>query len=290
MLCPMPTEFAPAKINLYLHVTGRREDGYHFLDSLVAFVDVGDDLAFAEADTITLSVQGPFAGGAGPVEDNLVLRAARRLREAAGVTRGACITLRKNLPVAAGLGGGSSDAAATLRGLTRLWGIAPGAVDLIGIARSLGQDVPVCLTRAPAFFRGIGDSFDPAGDVPRMGVLLVNPGEPVATPDAFRRRRGPFSRENRPPAGRGDAAAFVAELVRRGNDLTEAACEVAPGTRTVLAAMAGAENCRLARMSGTGATCFGLFDDMPAARAAADRIRREHPGWWIAPAGWFRAG
>lgn len=274
--------WAPAKLNLYLHVTGRRGDGYHLLDSLVVFADLADTLELSPAPVLTLDVEGPLAGQAGPVGDNLVLRAARLLAQATGTQRGARMRLVKRIPAAAGLGGGSSDAAAALAGLMRLWDIAPDRVDLPALALRLGADVPVCLAGRPAFVGGIGETIDPAPDLPPAGLLLVNPGTRLPTPAVFAARRGDFSSSARfatPPA---DAAGLAALLAGRGNDLTGAACGLAPQIGDVLAALAGLPGCLLARMTGSGATCFGLFDDADAAAAAAKSSALAGRDWWIA--------
>ncbi len=271
---------ARAKVNLYLHVVGRRGDGYHLLDSLVVFTGLADSLEIKPSSRLTLAVQGPFAADIGPVEDNLILRAARALREAAGMAgRGAEILLDKNIPAVAGLGGGSADAAAALGALARLWEVPVGAVDLPALAMEIGADVPVCLAGGPSFVGGAGEKIEPAPDLPRAGLLLVNPGIQVATQAVFAVRRGGFSPSGQfsdPVASVADLAALLAE---RDNDLTEAATRLAPAIGDVIDALAGLPGCRLARMSGSGATCFGLFDTAEAAVAAAPAVRRD--GWWV---------
>jgi 4-diphosphocytidyl-2-C-methyl-D-erythritol kinase len=276
---------APAKINLYLHVVGRRDDGYHLLDSLVAFTGLADRLELRPAAEITLSVEGEFADKAGETNDNLVLRAARLLAEAAGIDEGTGVAARlvKNIPAAAGLGGGSADAAAALRGLMRLWGIPQDAVDLPALALALGADVPVCLAGRPSFVGGIGEIIETAPELPPTGLLLVNPGLALATPSVFARRRGGFSPEDRFSNSPADVAELAALLADRSNDLAEAAIALAPVIADVLTALESAHGCRLARMTGSGATCFGLFDDEVAAETAADQLRDN--GWWIRPTG-----
>jgi len=272
---------AAAKINLYLHVTGRRDDGYHLLDSLIVFTGLADELDLAPAAGMALSVEGEFAGKAGALEDNLVLRAAHALARAAGIERGMSARLLKNIPAAAGLGGGSADAAAALKGLMRLWDIPAGSLDLPALALALGADVPVCLDGHPSFIGGIGESIEPAPRLPGAGLLLVNPGVELATPAVFARRRGGFSPPGRFSDAPANAAGLAALLADRGNDLTEAAIALAPVVGDVLAALAAAPGCHLARMTGSGATCFGLFDDEATAAAAAARMRRD--GWWVQP-------
>jgi 4-diphosphocytidyl-2-C-methyl-D-erythritol kinase len=270
-------ELARAKVNLVLHVTGRRPDGYHLLDSLVAFPELGDRLEAEPAAGLSLTLAGPFAGALGAGADNAVLRAAAFLRPAG---RGAALRLAKALPVAAGLGGGSADAAAALRLLARLWGVAPPAA---AQALALGADVPVCLAAQPARMRGIGERLDPVA-LPPFWIVLANPGVPLATAAVFAALR---ARDNPPmpdPPRFADAAALVAWLGERRNDLEAPARALAPAVGMVLAALASRPGCALARMSGSGATCFGLFAGGVPARAAADALRAAEPGWWVAAA------
>ncbi|MBF0093786.1 MAG: 4-(cytidine 5'-diphospho)-2-C-methyl-D-erythritol kinase [Alphaproteobacteria bacterium] len=280
---------APAKVNLFLHVVGRRDDGYHVLDSLVAFAGVGDLLRFEAADSLTLTVEGPQAAVLAGEADNIVLKAARRLAEAGGVAPRAAIYLDKRLPVASGIGGGSADAAAALRGLSRLWGVSLTEEAMGELALGLGADVPVCLYGRPASMGGIGERLDPAPSLPPAWLVLVNPGRPLSTPAVFRRRAemfpgGRFSRAAplaEPPA---DAVALALALSLRGNDLMAAAISVEPEVDAVLRAISATEDCLLARMSGSGATCFGLFASPDSAGAAARRLEAAHPGWWVAAA------
>jgi 4-diphosphocytidyl-2-C-methyl-D-erythritol kinase len=274
----MPEAFAAAKVNLALHVLGRRADGYHLLDSLVVFADVGDRVHAEPADALSLEVDGPFAGGLAGEPDNLVLRAARLLAEAGGVAPAARLLLEKRLPVAAGIGGGSADAAAALRVLTRLWRLDIPDRELAALALRLGADVPVCLAGRPARMSGLGDVLAPLPAVPDCGLALINPGVPVATRDVFRRREGAFSAPLDIPDRWDDAVALAATLARAGNDLETPAIALAPVIGEVLRALRAARDCRLARMSGSGATCFGLFDSPTAAATAAARLVR--PGWW----------
>ena len=271
--------FAPAKVNLALHVTGRRDDGYHLLDSLVVFADVGDRLTAAPDAVLSLAVTGPRAAGVPVDAGNLVLRAAALL----GHGRGARIVLEKHLPAAAGIGGGSSDAAAALRMLARLWGVAlpdPAAV------LTLGADVPVCLHARPARMRGIGESLTPLPDLPPFWMVLVNPGVPVPTGPVFaalaRRDNAPL-----PPSlpRLADAVALANWLGACRNDLEPPARALVPAVGQALAALAGQPGCLLARMSGSGATCFGLFATASGAAAAAAALKAAAPGWWVTDAG-----
>jgi 4-diphosphocytidyl-2-C-methyl-D-erythritol kinase len=276
-------EPARAKLNLYLHVTGRREDGYHLLDSLVAFAEAGDTLAAAPADALTLSIDGPFAAALQGEPSNLVLRAAHALAAAVAIERGATLTLTKNLPVASGIGGGSADAAATLRALCRLWNVRPKRDVLDRIAVKLGADVPVCLDGRAAFISGVGERRDPAPCLPAAGLVLVNPAIPLATPAVFAKRSGAFSAPARFAAGPCDAAALAALLRERRNDLTDAALTLVPAIRDMLTSLEASPGCLLARMSGSGATCFGVYADQAAAEAAAAFLGRKERGWWIMP-------
>ncbi len=279
--------FAPAKVNLCLHVVGRRPDGYHLLESVAAFAALGDGLRFEPADTLVLERDGPEAGALPPAGEDIVLRAARALAACADVPARARLRLTKRLPVGAGLGGGSSDAAAALLGLCRLWALDPDALDLPGLALSLGADVPVCLAGRSAIMRGIGEALTFLPPLPAASLVLVNPRQPAATAEVFRRFAALPPR--RPPAlpaldpMPADAVALAEALARGGNDLTAAASTLVPAIEDALAVLAGAPGCLLARMSGSGATCFGLFAEPLAAHAAAMAVRGRRPGWWVEP-------
>ena len=286
----MATEaFAPAKINPTLHVTGRRADGYHLLDSLVVFPAFGDLLEAEPAPPgiLSLAIDGPFAAGLSAGPDNLVLRAAEALRSAVGPgpdgrPQGAALRLTKSLPVASGIGGGSADAAAALRALMRLWSAPLPAETLARIALSLGADVPVCLSADPRRMQGIGERLSPAPPPPPCWIALVNPLVETPTPAVF---RALARRDNPPlpaPPAWADAAALAAWLGRETrNDLEAAAISVAPQVAEVQAALAARPGCLLARMSGSGATVFGLFAEAEAAQAAVAGLPQ---GWWRAAA------
>ena len=274
---------APAKINLFLHVGPRRADGYHAIESLVCFSEAGDMLAFEQADALTLSVEGPFATGLAAEADNLVLRAARALSERVGGRHGAAITLTKNLPVASGIGGGSADAAAALRGLVKLWDVTVADETLQDIALSLGSDVPVCLKSAPAMMAGRGERVAPVGALPQMPMLLVNPGVAVSTGEVFRRlgRTETGTLAFAPPLPSAmTQKALLAHLSATRNDMEEAARAIAPAIGDVLDAMR-AEGAMLARMCGSGATCYALFASDEAAMRAAQALSVAHPAWWV---------
>lgn len=277
-------EIARAKVNLALHVVGRRADGYHLLDSLVAFPPIGDRITVAPADGLSLAVTGPGADDLSSTApaDNLVMRAAERLRRLgpAGMP-GAAITLEKHLPVAAGLGGGSADAAAAIRALAGLWGFAPDEGDLAALAEGLGADVPMCLASAPLRAGGIGERITPVPALPRLGIVLANPGVPVSTPAVF---RALASRDNPPMPdlpGAWDAASLLGYLGACRNDLEAPAIAVAPAVAATLEALAALPGARLARMSGSGATCFALFDHPGAADAAGHALSAARPSWWV---------
>jgi len=271
----MLSSFAPAKVNLFLHVTGRRADGYHLLDSLAVFPMVGDFVHAVAADRLSLTLGGAFGGALRTEADNLVLRAAAALATAGGVSPRAALTLEKELPVASGIGGGSADAAAALRVLAKLWGL---DLPLHGIAQTLGADVPVCLERRAARMQGIGEILRAAPRLPKFWMVLVNPGVAVATPAVFRARTGGFSRAAELPAGWPDARSMAGDLSRLTNDLEAPAIALAPVIGEVLAALQATEACLLARMSGSGATCFGLYETPEAARQAFLAVQR--PDWW----------
>nr|WP_325601823.1 4-(cytidine 5'-diphospho)-2-C-methyl-D-erythritol kinase [Rhodopila sp.] len=273
------TEAAPAKVNLYLHVVGRRDDGYHLLDSLVVFAGIGDRLTVEPSDALTLRVTGPFAAGLAAEADNLVLRAARALAGLCGAVPRGALTLEKNLPVASGIGGGSADAAAALRLLCRFWSVNPAGSDLAELGRGIGADIPVCLSGRPAVMAGIGEVLTPVERLPRLGIVLVNPGVAVSTPMVFKARSGPFSAPVE-GASRGwpTAGGLIAALQAASNDLEAPARGLAPEIGGVLDRLRAEPGCLLARMSGSGATCFGLFGTEAEAQAAAPRIAR--PGWW----------
>jgi 4-diphosphocytidyl-2-C-methyl-D-erythritol kinase len=275
---------ARAKVNLYLHITGRRADGYHLLDSLIVFADAGDEIALARADRLSMTIDGPFAAGLGAGTDNLVLRAAQALQEVTNTRSGAAIRLTKNLPVASGIGGGSADAAATLDGLCALWDVAPGRAALLQIAARLGADVPVCLDGMASFVGGIGEELAPARGLPPAWLLLANPKVATPTPAVFKARQGPFSKPARWSEPPRDFTEFSARLRSSANDLTEAAISVTPAIRDVLVALAALPGCVLARLSGSGATCFGLFADEGGARAAEGKLRSARPDWWVTAA------
>ena len=272
-ISPKVQRIARAKVNLALHVVGRRADGYHLLDSLVAFADFGDVVTVEPAPSLSLSITGPMAAGLSAGPDNLVLKAAQML----GSPLGAAITLEKRLPIASGIGGGSADAAATMQALGAIWGCAlPDA----GQVLALGADVPVCLAGQSCRMAGIGDQISPIA-LPPAHLVLVNPGVGLSTAAVF----GALLRRDNPPlppaAPMPDAVALAAYLCHCRNDLEAPALSLVPQIGAVLAALQGQKGCLLARMSGSGATCFGLFASASAAVAAATALRAQSAAWWV---------
>lgn len=272
-------EFAPAKVNLCLHVTGRRADGYHLLDSLVVFAGVGDRVSAMPDSGLSLRLTGPEAAALGVEADNLVLRAARLMG-----AKDLALALDKQLPVASGIGGGSADAAATLRLLVRTTGRPLPDPDAV---LRLGADVPVCLAGQPVRMRGVGEHLSPLPTLPPVWLVLVNPRVPVPTPQVFaalvRRDHPPIP--GMPAAALTSATAFADWLrAHTRNDLVDAARQVAPVLEEVHAALDDASGCLLARMSGSGGTHFGLFASESAATTAVDHLRAAHPDWWVVTA------
>jgi 4-diphosphocytidyl-2-C-methyl-D-erythritol kinase len=274
-------DFAPAKVNLTLRVLSRRADGYHELDSVVAFADAGDHLSLVPGDMLEVAVRGPTAAAAGPLADNLVARAAQALAARVPGLRLGRFTLDKRLPVAAGLGGGSSDAAAALRLLARASGLDADDPRLLDAATATGADVPVCLRARACIMRGIGERLSPPLHLPPLPAVLVNPGVPVATREVFRALTlsGAPAPEPLPP-GMG-LAALLERLAQVPNDLEAPALALAPAIGTVLAALRALPGAALARMSGSGATCFALMRSRRAAEAGARALRAAHPDWWV---------
>ncbi len=280
--------FAPAKVNLYLHVTGRRDDGYHLLDSLVVFVDIGDRLTVEPAASLSLVVDGPEAGDLVSVgDDNLVLRAARLLADQAGITAGAELHLDKHLPVAAGIGGGSCDAAAALLALKRLWRISLEDEALYALGARLGADIPACLYGRAVWVGGIGERLESAGPLPDTGILLVNPRRALPTAAVFNARGGPFGHVGRFAPMPGEASALARALMPCRNDLTEAAIGLVPEIAAVLARLGRLPGSLLARMSGSGATCFALFANRAGAEEARALVAAAEPRWWCAAGGFI---
>ncbi|MGK9041983.1 4-(cytidine 5'-diphospho)-2-C-methyl-D-erythritol kinase [Rhizobium sp. SA279] len=275
-------EAAPAKINLALHVTGQRADGYHLLETLVTFTEAGDTIRIRDADADSFSISGPFGDllRAGDGGDNLVTRARDLLRDALASTGQpappVAIHLEKNLPVASGIGGGSADAAATLRGLLRHWraGIAPDT--LASMALTLGADVPMCLESRSLIARGIGEEIEPLTDLPELVMVLANPLKAVSTPEIFRR----LQTKTNAPLPASATIGWMDFLAQSRNDLQPPAQALLPEIEEIIGLLSQ-EGAALVRMSGSGATCFGIFHSLEAARKAETSLRRKRPGWYF---------
>ncbi len=277
--------FAPAKINLTLHVTGHRRDGYHLLDSLVVFAPFGDTLTINPGKSLTLHVEGPERLDVPDDMENLVLKVARMLSP----ENTASITLTKNLPAASGMGGGSADAAAALRGLLQFWQMGDLAkmedADLRPYAEQLlelGADIPMCMMSSPARIGGIGEQVSPLADLPPLPALLVNPRLPVSTAEVFRELRPKINPPMPETIPRFTGAEdLVAWLAMQRNDLQATALKLQPGIGDVLNRLERSDRVLLSRMSGSGATCFGIFPDKASAIVAGELIRRDYPEWWV---------
>jgi 4-diphosphocytidyl-2-C-methyl-D-erythritol kinase len=294
---------APAKVNLTLRILGRRADGYHELESLVVFAPFGDRLTFFPGGVLDLDVSGPMADGAGPLADNLVLRAARALAERIDGLRLGRFALHKELPSGAGLGGGSADAAAALRLIAKANGVGLDDARVHDAARATGADIPVCLDPRPRVMRGIGEILTGPVVLPPLGIVVIHPGFALPTGPVFKALGlAPGERLAKPgatadnssergrPAGPDEEAGatpalpaheLLAWLASERNDLEPPAVAIAPAVAGILAVIAALPGCRLARMSGSGSACFGLFDDGEAAAIAAQHVAAAQPAWWV---------
>ncbi len=277
---------APAKVNLFLNVVGRRPDGYHLLESLFVFAGPADRIDGWNSELPHFHVSGEFADFVGPDQQNLVMRAVELVRRESGIARPLSLCLEKYIPVAAGLGGGSADAAAILLALDEYWSLKWPRERLAGLARELGADVPACLSHDPVIARGIGDELSPAPGLPEFHMLLVNPRVQTLTPDVFKvfavANPAITPRSLPPLPDRWDSlAALSADIEARGNDLLPAAIAVSPAIMDVLTALKDIRSAACAGLSGSGATCFALFDAEDAAVEAGERLARRHPNWWF---------
>lgn len=286
------TVIAPAKINLYLHVTGRRDDGYHLLDSLMVFADVADQITISPASRLSLAIEGPYANAFTaadrddtPASRNLVVRAAYACASHFDRPLNFRITLSKNMPLASGIGGGSADAAATIWGLIRFWGLkVPPLHTLMPLLLGLGADVPACYLCQGVHVSGIGEGLSIQEHLPEWSGLLVNPRQSCPTPDVFRiyKESGQaFSNPVSLPDDMSDRHAFLSFLKDQRNDLEIFAAEKLPVLRDVLAALKQSEDVQLVRMSGSGATMFALYPTVEASQRAAESIQTAHPSWWV---------
>jgi 4-diphosphocytidyl-2-C-methyl-D-erythritol kinase len=278
---------APAKINLYLHVIGLRQNGYHALDSLVSFAGIHDTIHLTPAADLNLVITGPYKNDLESENNNLVIKAAIALREKTGVNSGANIVLEKNLPVASGIGGGSADCAAALKGLVNLWKIDINISDLTQLSLQLGSDIPVCLHGKTAFMSGRGEVIKNAPTLPSCWVVLVNPGVSLSTPEVFKARQKILKKNYSQPGQFFVTPTTTSKLAnllkKRSNDLTEAAISLQPVINEALIALQVTDGVLLTRMSGSGATCFGIYDDSFSAKLAAKKISFNYPNWWVCP-------
>lgn len=269
---------APAKVNLYLHVVGKRQDGYHLLDSLFVFADYGDNISVEKDDHLSLTVlNSDLSCG----EDNIIIKAARKLACFLGIEPNVKIVLEKNLPIASGIGGGSTDAAATLLALIKLWNVQIDRATLLKIALELGADVPSCIEKIPVQVAGIGEVLTPAPDLPKLSMVLMNPNKPVSTPQIFKTRKPVFTDAMPFTQAIHDTKVFIAELKKRHNDLQSTACEIEPSVSEVLAEFSKFPATLFSQMSGSGGTCFGLYKNDADAEQATAIFKQNHPNWWI---------
>jgi 4-diphosphocytidyl-2-C-methyl-D-erythritol kinase len=286
-LSAMPFDvLAPAKVNLFLNITGRRDDGYHLLESLFVFTELADRIDGWHSELPHFHVSGEFAGEVTADQHNLVMKACEIIRRESGVTRVLSFCLEKYIPVAAGLGGGSADAAAMLKALNDYWELGWPTAKLAVLASELGADVPACLSERAVIARGIGDELSPAPALPEFSLLLANPRVPTSTPDVFRAfvcANATITPRNLPPLPQAWATVdeMAADFTLRGNDLLPAALAVAPAIGEVLEALQSVGNSPYAGLSGSGATCFAILPDDDAAAEAGERLHHDHPGWWF---------
>ena len=287
---PVLSDQARAKVNLTLQVYGRRTDGFHDLESVVAFADCADRLTLSPGSDLDLKMSGPLAQACGDTSDNLVLKAARLLAERVPDMKAGSFSLDKALPVAAGIGGGSADAAAALRLLSQLNGLALDDPRIVEVAQLTGADVPVCVNSLGCVMTGVGETLQPLS-LPTMPCVMVNPGVPVATKDVFKAlglRNGELLvgatdvlLQDRWPDAKASLEDWVEALAASSNDLEAPAMRVQPVIGKVIAALNATNGAWLARMSGSGATCFAIYENTAEAGRAAEKLRRDHPGWWV---------
>ena len=264
-----------------MHINKRLSSGFHIIDSLIDFANLGDTITVCPSNKLTLSVTGPFSPGLSTGKDNLVIKAAELLATFAGMKPKAKIELKKNLPVASGIGGGSADAAATLKSLSVLWGIQPSSDDLNKLATELGADVPVCLKGVTSFVKGADADITTAPALPNYWLVLVNPNQPVSTKEVFANRKGSFTSTPTFNYNFNKAEELAKVLTGFNNDLTSAATLIAPIINNVLDALKETHGQLLTRLSGSGATCFALYASKYAATSAAKRLKNKYPSWWI---------
>jgi 4-diphosphocytidyl-2-C-methyl-D-erythritol kinase len=271
---------APAKLNLFLHICGRRADGFHLLDSLYVFTEFGDHVSLRPATNFDLQLSGEFSNAVASGEENIALKAARKLARYANYDSGVSMHLEKNIPVGAGLGGGSADAGAALRGVRDLWNCPVSDSELQELALSLGSDIPACVMSRACQVRGVGEWLIPVFITPEVWVLLVNPRIELLTAQVYRNYTGAFRKEISLPERINSFDELIALLTPVTNDLQEPAISMVPDIAKVITAIESTEGCRISRMSGSGATCFGLYESKDALMTAAREVEEAHPKWW----------
>jgi len=272
---------APAKINLCLHIVGRRRNNYHLISSLVVFLSVFDTISVVKSRILKLNVNGPFAKYLGSKQNNSVMKAAQGLQKFCNLQVGAEITLTKNLPISAGIGGGSADSAATIKLLSRLWKIKVGKGALMELGQSLGADVPVCLVGKPSFVEGVGEEIKMIQSFPNIWILLVNPHKPILTKTIFNNFRKRYSKKLPTENKSFSLNKLISFLKKSDNDLTSLAVHYSPEIKTILNDLSLIEGCLLSRMSGSGATCFGIFSEKESAIKAKKAFLKLNPNYWI---------
>ena len=273
--------FAPAKINLYLHITAKRDDNYHLIESLIVFANYGDKITVTPSEKFELQINGQFAPYIKPNNDNLVIKAAMLLAKASGIKPTGNIKLTKNLPIASGIGGGSADAAAALLALRKLWDIPISNEDMSNLAIELGADVAICLHGTASIVTGIGEKINPAPILPKFWLVLVNPNLLVSTAEVFAAYKDKFSTPQPMNTQPKDLEELISLLSNRGNDLTGASISIAPVIKEVIEVLEATPNTVLSRLSGSGATCFAIFRTKSDAEAAARKLARKYPKWWV---------
>lgn len=280
--------FAPAKINLYLHITGKRSDGYHLLDSMICFTDIGDTIVLQESDHFTFQVEGPFARSfqaadkdAGRGSSNLVVKAIWALSDIVDRQPNFRLTLKKNTPLGGGIGGGSSDAAATLWALSEWWNLPPYASYMNSLMLELGTDVPACYSCNTTRIQGVGEHLKEAPEIPELPILLVHPAKPCFTKDVYQTFKGAFQDDISIPEDFVSTQDFIDFLKTTSNDLIEAAIACVPEISVVLDKLDTQDGALITRMSGSGSTCFSLFENEGSCFQAAENIIRNHPQWWV---------
>lgn len=280
---PVPqTVFAPAKINLFLHIVGKKQDGYHLLQSLITFANFGDKIEITPADKFSFSTTGKTEHLSSN-EDNLVVRAARSLAKELNIPLKLSIHLSKETPIGAGLGGGSADAAATIKGLLAYWNKEPSSQVIENILLELGADVPVCYQGGNCFVEKVGEIITPLSSLPKLPAVLVYPNEFCSTADIFENYNQPYSSPINLPDNFSNQNEFYDFLKQQKNDLTDSACQKIPAIKNILSALQEQEGCAIARMSGSGSACFSLFETTEQSKEAAKIIQKEKPDWWVWP-------